>query len=155
MQSAYASSFLGVFPSDLLPQHSIALSGTLIVNGHRHRDWFALVSRSFPITLPLLLLFRFIRSATIYSLHTVVHLPQLLCMELQIGITAGAYYDGLRQILLSLRPVHGQMLYTETILRSTCYSDRRRAGFRNFRVGVWVSTHMSWGGQCSNGRYNR
>ena len=36
-----------------------------------HRNWFALVSHSFPIALPLLLLFRFLRTASIYSLHTI------------------------------------------------------------------------------------
>ena len=38
MLSAYVCSFLGVFPSHILPQHSIARSGTLIVNRDRHTE---------------------------------------------------------------------------------------------------------------------
>ena len=34
----YMGSFLGVFPTDLLPGHSIARSGTLIVNANPHRE---------------------------------------------------------------------------------------------------------------------
>ena len=34
----YVGSFLGVFPSDLLPGHSIARSGTLIVNTDPHTE---------------------------------------------------------------------------------------------------------------------
>ena len=34
----YVSSFLGVFPSDLHPRHSITCSGTHIVNTDPHRD---------------------------------------------------------------------------------------------------------------------
>jgi hypothetical protein len=49
----HVSSFLGVFPSDLLPQHSTARSGTLIVNTDPHIEtgshWLAIhfQSRSF------------------------------------------------------------------------------------------------------------
>ena len=42
----YVCSFLGVFPSDLLPQHSISRSGTLIVNTDPHTEngshWLAI-----------------------------------------------------------------------------------------------------------------
>ena len=42
----YVGSFLGVFPSDLLPEHSIARSGTLIVNTDPHTEsgshWLAI-----------------------------------------------------------------------------------------------------------------
>ena len=42
----YVSSYLGVFPSDLLPQHFIARSGTLVVNTDPHTEsgshWIAI-----------------------------------------------------------------------------------------------------------------
>ena len=42
----YVRSFLGVFLSDLLPEHPIARSGTLIVNTDPHTDRFTLASHS-------------------------------------------------------------------------------------------------------------
>ena len=71
-----------------------------------HRDWFALVCHSFTITLPHLLLFRFLRNASIYSLHTIVHQTELLRMGLQLGTAAGPTSKVCGKCCF-LRPVHG------------------------------------------------
>jgi hypothetical protein len=107
-----ASSFLGVLPSDLLPQHSIARSGTLFVNTDPLRIGFALVSCSFPIMFLHPILFRLLWITSLYSLYTIVHQTQLHRLGLQLDTNARTYYSGLRQILLSLR-----LTWIEVILR--------------------------------------
>jgi hypothetical protein len=108
------SYFLGVFPSDLLPQHSIAWSGTLIVNTDPHTEsgshWLAIhfQSRSYnyyyfhsyglPPFIPSIQSF-ISRNCTVWDYNSVQ------------GTTARTYYFGLRQILLSLRTAHRQMLH--------------------------------------------
>ena len=56
-----------------------------------HGDWFALVSRSFPIALLNLLLFRFLRITSVYSLYTIIYQTQLLRLGLQFFTVAGSY----------------------------------------------------------------
>ena len=99
-----------------------------------HRDWFALVSSS--------------RSYTSYYFDSYGFPPFIPSLRSSdaiapsgflLGTTAGSYLFGLRQILLSLRPVHGERLYSETIRRSPYYPDRLKAGFQNVRVGIWTA----------------
>ena len=55
-----------------------------------HREGFAMVSRSFPIPLLHLLVFRFLRIASFYSLYAVVHQTQLLRLGIQLVTAAGS-----------------------------------------------------------------
>ena len=87
----YVSSFLGNLPSYQLTRLSITRSGTLVVNTYPHAEEFALLSHSFRIPIALLLLLRFLRTASIYSLRKILHQTQLLRMGLQIGTAAGGY----------------------------------------------------------------
>ena len=70
----YVSSFLGVFPSDLLPQHPIACSGTLIVNTDPHR----VVRTGWPFIFnPDPTLTTSIATACFHLFHPHNHTPQL------------------------------------------------------------------------------
>jgi hypothetical protein len=71
-------SFHGVFPSNLLPR-SIARTGTVIINADSHTEKrFSLVSRSPTNAFLHSLLFRLVRTASIYSLHTLLPYAKLL-----------------------------------------------------------------------------
>ena len=136
----YVGSFLGAFPSDLLPGHYIARSGTLIVNTDPHTEsgshWLAIHFQSkshssyyfdsygLPPYIPSIQSF-IRRNCSVWDYNTV---------QLQ-GLTSticGKY--------CCLFALYMDRLYAETIRRSTCYSDRRQAGFGHVQVGVWTST---------------
>ena len=151
----YVSSFLGVFPSYLLPQHSIAQSGTLIVNTDPHTEtgshWlavhFQLCSHSsyyfdsygLPPFIPSIQSF-IRRNCSVWDYNSV---------QLQVPTSAvcGKY--------CCLFALYMDRLYAETIRRSTCYSNRRQGGFRNVRVGSLGLYAVSRGGQCSKSRRNK
>ena len=138
----YVSLFLGVFPSVLLPRHPIALSGTLIVNTDPHTKssshWLAIhfQSRShYPYYFD-----SYVVPPCIPSIQSFIRHNSLVWDYNTVQLQ-GPTSTSLRQILMSLRPVHGQWLYAKTVRRAPFYSDLPQAGFGHVscrNLGLYV-----------------
>jgi hypothetical protein len=110
-------SFLGVYPSDLLP-HSITQSGTIIINADSQTEkgshWLAIHFEPKASTA------YYIDSYGISPLFPAIHpfLRLLHLLGLQHGTTARTDQHCLWPLLLPIRPVHGQRVHPKTIRRT-------------------------------------
>ena len=120
-----------------------------------HRDWFALVSHSFPITRPHLLIFRFLWIASLHSLYTIVQ--QRKCsvwdynsVQLQ-GLTSSVC--GKYCCLFALYMDRGYTPKQFIGLLAAATADKHVSKLLESEFGPLRKVPR--GGQCSNSRHKR